>query len=114
MTVEEALRTALAQAPRGEVSFARDFQGFPGTVHGGAVAGLFYRVTTPEPPVRLRMELLRGVPTETPLQLTTGSAGKVARLALGQGDRRLAAAELARGPVAAGGVTGQGSEQSRV
>ena len=63
MTIEEALRTALAQAPRGEVSLARDFQGFPGTVHGGAVAGLFYRVTTPRPPVRLRMELLRGVVT---------------------------------------------------
>jgi hypothetical protein len=99
--IEAALRRALAGAGRGEVTFARDFQGFPGTVHGGAVAGLFYRVTTPIPPVRLRMELLRGVPTETPLQLTTGSAGRIAQLALSQGDRRLAAAELARGPVPA-------------
>jgi len=99
--IEAALREALAGAGRGEVAFARDFQGFPGTVHGGAVAGLFYRVTTPSPPVQLRMELLRGVPTETPLQLTTGSAGSVAQLALAQGDRRLAAAELARGPVPA-------------
>jgi hypothetical protein len=101
VTIETALRAALAGAGQGEVTFARDFQGFPGTVHGGGVAGLFYRVTTPNPPVRLRMELLRGVPTETPLQLTTGSVGSVAQLALGQGDRRLAAAELARGPVLA-------------
>ena len=96
MTVEEALRRALAEATRGRVTLARDFQGFPGTVHGGAVAALFYRVTTPRPPVRLRMELLRGVPTETPLSLTTGSAGGRARLALAQEGRRLAEAELYR------------------
>jgi len=99
--IEQALRGALAHAARGDVAFARDFQGFPGTVHGGAVAGLFYRVTTPQPPVQLRMELLRGVPVETPLRLTTGSAGAVAQLALAQDDRRLAAAELARGAVPA-------------
>lgn len=100
MTVEEALRRALARAGQGEVTFARDFQGFPGTVHGGAVAALFYRATTPHPPVRLRMELVRGVPAETPLRLTTGSAGAVARLALAQDDRPLAGAELARGELA--------------
>jgi len=99
MTVEEALRRALGRAGQGEVTFARDFQGFPGTVHGGAVAALFYRATTPRPPVQLRMELARGVPTETPLRLTTGSAGTVARLALAQDDRHLAGAELARGPL---------------
>src|SRR5262249_34799989 len=103
VTIEGALRGALANAARGDVDFARDFQGFPGTVHGGAVAGLFYRVTTPQPPVQLRMELLRGVPVETPLRLTTGSVGAVARLALAQDDRRLAAARLARGPVLAMG-----------
>ncbi|MBI4013855.1 MAG: hypothetical protein HY359_16175 [Candidatus Rokubacteria bacterium] len=97
IAVEQALREALVNAGRGEVAFRRDFQGFPGTVHGGAVAALFYRATTPRPPVQLRMELLRGVPTETALRLTTGSAGAVAQLALAQGDRRLAGAELACG-----------------
>ncbi len=101
MTIEDALRQALADAPRGRVAFPRDFQGFPGTVHGGAVAALFYRVTTPRPPVRLRMDLLRGVPTETPLRLITGSAGTTARVALAQDERRLAEAELVRGAVPA-------------
>jgi hypothetical protein len=96
MTIEEALRQALADAPRGLVTFPRDLHGFPGTVHGGAVAALFYRVTTPLPPARIRMDLLRGVPTETPLRLTTGSAGAVARLGLAHEERRLAEAELAR------------------
>ncbi len=96
MTIEDALREALAEATRGRVTFRRDFQGFPGTVHGGAVGALFYRTTTPQPPVRLRLDLRRGVPTEIPLRLTTGSAGGVARLALLQGERRLADATLAR------------------
>ncbi|MBI3458558.1 MAG: hypothetical protein HY002_22525 [Candidatus Rokubacteria bacterium] len=96
MLIEEALREALAQATRGQVSFRREFEGFPGTAHGGAVAALFYRVTTPRPPVRLRMNLIRGVPTDTPLQLTTGSTGALARLALAQGSRGLADAELTR------------------
>jgi hypothetical protein len=96
MTIEDALRQALADAARGRVTFARDFQGFPGTVHGGAVAALFYRVTTPKPPVHLRMDLTRGVPTETPLRLTTGSAGVVARLGLAHEERALAEAELSR------------------
>ncbi len=100
MTIEDALRHTLAEAPHGRVSFPRDLQGFPGTVHGGAVAGLFYRVTTPRPPVRLRMELLRPVPTETPLRLATGSAGAAARLSLTQDDRPLAQAELTREEVA--------------
>jgi hypothetical protein len=96
LTIEDAFRRALAEAPRGRVAFPRDFQGFPGTVHGGAVAGLFYRVTTPRPPARLVMGLAHGVPTETALTLETGSAGARARLALVQGDRRLAEAELTR------------------
>jgi hypothetical protein len=96
VTIEEALRRALVEAPLGRVTFARDFQGFPGTVHGGAVAALFYRVTTPRPPVRLRMELQRGAPTETPLALGTGRTGSKARLWLAQDDRRLAEAELSR------------------
>jgi len=99
MTIEDALRHTLAEAPQGRVTFARDFQGFPGTVHGGAVAALFYRVTTPRPPVHLRMELLRGVPTETALALETGRAGARPRLALALDGRRLAEAELARGDV---------------
>ena len=96
MTIEEALRHALAEATQERVAFPRDLQGFPGTVHGGAVAALFYRVTTPQPPVRIRMDLLRGVPTETPLRLTTGSAGAVARVGLAHEERRLAEAELVR------------------
>lgn len=96
MTIEAALRQALAEAPRGRVTFPRHLQGFPGTVHGGAVAALFYRTTTPRPPVHLRMELSRSVPAEVPLALTTGSRGALAWLALGQGDRRLAEATLSR------------------
>jgi hypothetical protein len=96
MTIEDALRHALTEAPHGRVAFARDFQGFPGTVHGGAVAALFYRVATPRPPARIRLDLLRSVPTETPLRLTTGSEGAVARLRLAHEERRLAEAELAR------------------
>lgn len=105
MTIEEALRRTLAEATRGRVTFARDFQGFPGTVHGGAVAALFYRVTTPRPPVRLRMELQRSVPSETPLALGTGRAGTRALLSLAQDDRRLAEAELSREDVAPADVT---------
>jgi hypothetical protein len=96
MTIEDALRQTLAEATEGRVAFPRDLQGFPGTVHGGAVAALFYRVTTPRPPARVRMDLLRGVPTETPLRLTTGSEGTTARLGLAHEERRLAEAELAR------------------
>jgi hypothetical protein len=99
MLMEERLRQALAAAPRGRVTFARDFQGFPGTVHGGAVAALFYRVTTPRAPVQLRMELMRGVPTETSLVLATGSAGGRAHLTLTHADRPLARAALHRGEV---------------
>jgi hypothetical protein len=96
VTVEEALRIALTDAGQGRVAFPRDFQGFPGTVHGGAVAALFYRATTPRPPVELRMDLARGIPTETPLRLTTGSKGAVATVGLLDGDRRLAEATLDR------------------
>src|SRR5262245_32655116 len=53
MTIEDALRQTLAEATQGRVAFPRDLQGFPGTVHGGAVAALFYRVTTPRPPARV-------------------------------------------------------------
>jgi hypothetical protein len=60
------------------------------------VAALFYRATTPSPPVTLRMDLPRGVPTETSLRLTTGSRGSVAVLGLLDGERRLAEATLDR------------------
>ena len=96
MTIDEGLREALAEVTRGRITFPRDFHGFPGTVHGGAVAALFYRLTLPRPPVHLRMDLMRGIPTDTPLGLTTGSSGPEARLALNQGDRRLAEATLSR------------------
>lgn len=42
------------------------------------------------------MNLLRGVPTETPLRLTTASVGAEARLALAHEDRPLAEATLSR------------------
>jgi hypothetical protein len=96
VTIEETLRAALTEAARGRVRFPRDLQGFPGTVHGGAVAALCYRITTPRPPVTLRMNLRRGVPVETALRLTTGSAGAVARLALAHEGRPIAEASLSR------------------
>lgn len=96
MTIDDAFREALVDAARGRITFPRDLHGFPGTVHGGAVAALFYRLTLPRTPVHLRMDLLRSVPTETPLRLTTGSAGQAARLALDQDDRHLAEATLSR------------------
>ena len=96
MTIDEGLQTASAEAARGQITFPRDLHGFPGTVHGGAVAALFHRLTLPRPPVHLRMDLLRGVPTDTPLRLTTGRTGPHARLALEQGERRLAEAMLSR------------------
>jgi hypothetical protein len=96
VTVEDGLREALRDASRGQIRFPRDFQGFPGTVHGGAVAALFHRLTLPRSPVQLTMELLRGVPTETPLRLVTGGTGREARLALEQSGRRVAQATLSR------------------
>lgn len=96
MTIEEALAAALVDVTRGDVTFPRDFHGFPGTVHGGAVAALFHRLTLPRPPVRLRMDLRHGVPTEALLRLTTGSEGHAARLALDRDGRRLAEATLSR------------------
>jgi hypothetical protein len=96
VTIEEALRQAAVDAARGVVTFPADLQGFPGTVHGGAVAAVFHRLTLPRPPVELRVQLLRGVPTATPLALHTGSAGATARLALTQGERPLAEATLRR------------------
>ena len=62
VTIDEALRQATADAARGVVTFPGDLHGFPGTVHGGAVAAAFHRLTLPRPPVALRVELLRGVP----------------------------------------------------
>jgi hypothetical protein len=95
-TVEDALHAALRDATRGRVTFPRDLQGFPGTVHGGAVAALLYRATTPRPPVTLQLQLPRGVRTETPCRLTTGSRGSVAVLNLLDGERHLAEATLDR------------------
>jgi len=96
VTIDEALRQAATDAARGVVTFPADLHGFPGTVHGGAVAAVFHRLTLPHPPVELRVQLLRGVPTATPLGLRTGSAGATARLALTQGERPLAEATLRR------------------
>jgi hypothetical protein len=80
------------------VTFPRALEGFPGTVHGGAVGALFYRTTTPRPPAELRLSLERRVPTETPLTLVTGSSGAAARLAVRQEDRQLAEATVTRTP----------------
>ena len=96
MTIDETLRHAAADAARGVVTIPADLHGFPGTAHGGAVAAVFHRLTLPRPPVALRLELLRGVPTATPLGLRTGSEGATARLALVQGERVLAQATLHR------------------
>ena len=96
MTIDDALRQATADAARGVVTFPADLHGFPKTVHGGAVAAAFHRLTLPRPPVTLRVELLRGVPTTTPLGLRTGSTGATAQLSLRQGDRSLAEATLHR------------------
>jgi len=101
VTIDDALREAAATAARGEITFPRDLHGFPSTVHGGAVAALFHRLTLPRPPVHLRLELMRGLPTGTPLALTTTSAGHEARLTLAQGDRTLARATLSREAVPA-------------
>jgi hypothetical protein len=101
VTIDEALRQATADAARGAVTFPPDLHGFPGTVHGGAVAAAFHRLTLPRPPVALRVELLRGVPTGTPLALRTGSSGATAQLGLHQGDRTLAQATLRRDDVPA-------------
>jgi len=96
VTIDEALRQAAQDAARGVVTFPADLHGFPGTVHGGAVAALFHRLALPRPPVAMRVELLRGVPTATPLKLRTGSVGAIAKLALIQGERALAEATLHR------------------
>src|SRR5262245_3419327 len=101
VTIDEALRLAAAEAARGVVTFPADLHGFPGVAHGGAVAAVFHRLTLPRPPVALRVELTRGVPTATPLGLRTGSAGATARLALTQGQRSLAEATLHREGLAA-------------
>jgi hypothetical protein len=96
VTIDEALRQAVTDAARGVVTVPPDLHGFPGTAHGGAVAALFHRLTLPRLPVELRVELLRGVPTATPLGLRTGSVASTARLALTQADRPLAEATLRR------------------
>jgi hypothetical protein len=96
VTIDEALRQATAEAGRGVVTVPPDLHGFPGTAHGGAVAAVFHRLALPRPPVAVRLELIRGVPTGTPLGLQAGSAGATARLALTQGERVLAAATLHR------------------
>src|SRR5262249_9020790 len=96
VTIDEAFRQAAQDAARGVVTLPADLHGFPGTAHGGAVAALFHRLTLPRPPVAMRVELRRGVPTATPLRLRTGSAGATAKLALLQGERSLAEATLHR------------------
>jgi hypothetical protein len=96
VTIDEALRRAVADAARGLVRFPADLHGFPGVVHGGAVGAVFHRLTLPRVPVELHFTLQRGVPTETDVVLRTGSAGATARLTLLHGDRTLAEATLRR------------------
>lgn len=96
MTIDAALQQAAAGAARGVVTVPAELHGFPGTAHGGAVAAVFHRLALPRPPVEMRVELLRSVPTTTLLALRTGSSGATARLALHHGDRALAEATLRR------------------
>jgi hypothetical protein len=100
VTIDEALRQVAGEAAHGVVTFPTDLHGFPGVAHGGAVAAVFHRLTLPHPPVELRVELLRSVPTAAPLGLRTGSTGATARLALTQGERPLAEATLHRAGLA--------------
>jgi hypothetical protein len=95
-TLVDALRQTVADAARGVLTFPRDLHGFPGVVHGGAVGALCLRLALPRPPFRLRLDLQRGVPTETPIRFTSGSAGTEAQLAFFQGDRLLAEGRLSR------------------
>jgi hypothetical protein len=101
VTIEEALRLAVAQAARGTVTLPADLHGFPGTAHGGAVAAVFHRLALPRPPVELRLEIARGVPVDTPLPLETASTGATAQLALSLEGRTLATATLRRDGIAA-------------
>ena len=66
MTIDEALREAAADAARGVVTFRR-ISRLPR--HGARRRGRrgLPPLTLPRPPVALRVELLRGVPTATPL-----------------------------------------------
>jgi hypothetical protein len=96
VTIDEALQQASREAARGVITLPADLHGFPGTAHGGAVAAVFHRLTLPRPPVELHVQLLRSVPISTPLVLSTGNEGATARLALTQGERRLAEATLRR------------------
>jgi hypothetical protein len=96
VSIDEALQLAVADAARGVVTFPVDLHGFPGTVHGGAAAAAFHRLALPRPPVELRLSLLRGVPTATPLRVRSGSRGATAHLALVQDERVLAEATLRR------------------
>ena len=95
MRVEEGLRHALAEATEGRVTFARDFQGFPGTVHGGAVAALLYRVTTPRPPAQTDGSAARRPDGDAP-PAHDRQRRRGRRLGLPHGERQLAEAELAR------------------
>src|SRR5262249_48244963 len=105
VTIEAALDVAAARAGRGEVVFPGDLRGFPGTVHGGAVAALRHPLTRPRPRLRLRLPPARGAPPEPPLRLGTGSVAAGARLELGQADRPLAQAEPPRQLEAPGAAT---------
>jgi hypothetical protein len=100
VTIEEALRLAVAEAASGTVTLPADLHGFPGTAHGGAVAAVFHRLALPRPPVELRLEIARAVPVGTALRLATGSTGATAQLALSLEGRTLATASLRRDGVA--------------
>ena len=100
MTIEEALRLAVAEAASGTVTLPADLHGFPGTAHGGAVAAVFHRLALPRPPVELRLEIARAVLVGTALRLATGSTGATAQIALSLEGRTLATASLRRDGVA--------------
>lgn len=98
-SVAAVFRQAVGHALDGRVVLPRDFQGFPGTVHGGGAAALFLHAAGLEPsrPVRLVLKLLRAIPVEVPLHLVREEDPEGIRLALHQGDRPLAEGVVSEG-----------------
>lgn len=92
LTMAEALRQAYGGAPDGRVVFPQEFQSFPGTVHGGGTAAFFLDAAgaSPGQPLRVRTELARSVPVESPLEVRREAGPGGIRLALRQGARLLA------------------------
>lgn len=104
----EALRQAVGGALDGRVVFPRDFQGFPGTVHGGGTAAFFLHAAglPPGGPARLSVALARSVPVESPLEVGREAGPDGIRLALRQRERLLAQGVVSAGdaPLGTAGI----------